>query len=189
MRSSSWPMLALPHRHHPAQRSTIPERQGEMRPDNQRSQGAMMDVETKRIHSIWAEMLSRCRNPNNKGYANYGGRGIGVCERWFSFKNFMADMGPRPRDTMLDRRNNDLGYSPDNCRWATRKEQNSNRRNCIYVDCDGERVTLREYCRRKGLRYRPIVKRIRIGIGRLMRLLLFRLGLGERHGSANSRQR
>jgi hypothetical protein len=105
-------------------------------------------------------MLDRCRNPNCKAYADYGGRGISVCERWQKFENFEADMAPRPEGGLLDREDNDGPYSPDNCRWATRKEQNSNRRNCIYVMHGEERVTLREYCRRNGLRYRPIVKRI-----------------------------
>jgi hypothetical protein len=61
---------------------------------------------------------------------------------------------------MIDRIDNAKGYSPDNCRWADRKTQNSNRRNCIYVQHGEETVTLREYCRREGLTYRPVVKRI-----------------------------
>jgi hypothetical protein len=115
---------------------------------------------SKRVYWVWADMMSRCRNPNHRGFANYGGRGIAVCERWISSANFIADMGERPEGGMLDRIDNDGPYSPENCRWATRQEQNSNRRNCIYVDCDGERVTLKEYCRRKDMTYRPVVKRI-----------------------------
>jgi hypothetical protein len=114
----------------------------------------------KRLFWIWADMRSRCRNPNHRGFKNYGGRGITVCERWEEFSAFEHDMGPRPDGLMLDRADNNGPYSPENCRWATRKEQNSNRRNCIYVDCDGDRVTLKEFCRRKSLPYRPIVKRI-----------------------------
>jgi hypothetical protein len=74
-------------------------------------------------------MIQRCTNPNTSKFHNYGGRGITVCERWrHSFPNFLADMGLRPGlDYSLDRINGDLGYSRDNCRWATRKEQNSNR--------------------------------------------------------------
>lgn len=115
---------------------------------------------SKQLYWVWADMVGRCTNPNHAAFKNYGGRGISVCERWRSFDNFSQDMGARPEGGMLDRENNDGDYEPGNCRWATRKEQNSNRRNCIYVDCDGERVTLREYCRRKNIRYRAIVKRI-----------------------------
>lgn len=114
----------------------------------------------KKLYWVWADMLSRCRNSNHAAFANYGGRGIAVSERWSSFAAFSEDMGERPLGGMLDRRDNDGPYSPDNCRWSTRTEQNSNRRNCIYVSHGGERVTLREYCRREGLTYRPIVKRI-----------------------------
>lgn len=117
-------------------------------------------LERKRLYWVWADMLSRCRNPNHRQFKDYGGRGISVCLEWKNFDAFERDMAPRPKGMMLDRKDNDLGYSPSNCRWATRKEQNSNRRNCIYVDCDGATVTLKEYCRRKGLPYRPIVKRI-----------------------------
>jgi hypothetical protein len=114
-----------------------------------------------RLYWVWAEMLSRCRNKNHKQFSDYGGRGISVCERWHVFANFKTDMGERPEGGTLERESNDGDYEPNNCRWATRKEQNSNRRNCIYVDCDGERTTLKEYCRRKNIKYRPTCKRIR----------------------------
>lgn len=124
----------------------------------------MGDRERKRLFWVWCDMRARCTSTAHRQFKDYGGRGIDVCDRWLGadgFANFLADMGPRPTGHMIERSNNDLGYSPENCRWATRKEQNSNRRNCIYVSLDGETVTLREYCRRRGLKYRPIVKRIR----------------------------
>lgn len=79
----------------------------------------------------WNAMLCRCTHPTNKMYHAYGGRGITVCERWMTFANFLADMGERPAGLTLDRINNDGNYEPDNCKWATRSEQNSNTRRSL----------------------------------------------------------
>ena len=78
---------------------------------------------------IWTGILRRCLNSNFKGFKYYGGRGIKVCESWFKFENFLADMGERPSKKLsIDRVNNDGDYEPNNCRWATSKEQYMNRR-------------------------------------------------------------
>lgn len=79
-------------------------------------------------YRCWERMKTRCQNSNNNGYKNWGGRGVSVCKRWHSFKNFYADMGSRPEGLTLERRNNDGNYEPGNCYWATWKEQNNNRR-------------------------------------------------------------
>lgn len=76
----------------------------------------------------WISMIQRCNDPNYHAYKWYGGRGIKVCERWLKFKNFFADMGERPKGMTLDRVNNDFGYFPINCRWATPSQQAKNRR-------------------------------------------------------------
>jgi hypothetical protein len=81
-----------------------------------------------RIYNIWSDMIARCERVTHQRYSSYGGRGIAVCERWRDFANFYADMGDRPEGRSLDRINNDRGYSPENCRWATPSQQMKNRR-------------------------------------------------------------
>lgn len=82
-----------------------------------------------REYRCWIDMRRRCANPGDASWLAYGGRGIAVCERWESFANFLADMGPRPeRGFSIERRDNDGNYTPVNCYWATPKQQAANRR-------------------------------------------------------------
>ena len=106
-------------------------------------------------YRIWSGIKTRCCNKENPAYPYYGGRGITICDEWQdSFEAFYRDMGPRPSsDHSIDRKDNDKGYSKENCRWATRKEQANNRRNGILYEFDGERKTLAEWCDELGLCY------------------------------------
>jgi hypothetical protein len=85
--------------------------------------GHAPDAGASPTYGSWRAMWQRCTNPGDKRWHRYGGRGITVCERWRQFDNFLHDMGERPEGKTIDRKNNDMGYSPDNCRWATAKEQ------------------------------------------------------------------
>ncbi len=104
-----------------------------------------------RIYKLWCGMIARCSNPKTKQYADYGGRGIRVCDRWKAFENFLADIGERPSPKhSLDRHpNNDGNYEPTNCRWATRKEQSANRRKMARIDQFSTEELLAELKRRR----------------------------------------
>ena len=108
-------------------------------------------------YNSWSDMRSRCRDSFNASYKHYGGRGIKVCDRWNAndgsgYLNFLADMGrkPSPRHS-LDRIDPDGDYCPENCRWATMKEQNMNKKNTTVVEWNGEKDSLTGWAKRLNM--------------------------------------
>lgn len=117
-------------------------------------------------YSTWRAMQERCHNPSHVSWAQYGGRGIFVCERWRGpdgFLHFTEDMGPRPERTTIDRIDGAKGYEPGNCRWATAKDQSANRRNSILLTFNGETLPLSEWTERLGCGKNTIDERLRRG--------------------------
>lgn len=122
-----------------------------------RDQKTTHALERHPLYATWRNMVNRCNNPSDSRWDSYGGRGIKVCDRWLETPaNFIEDMGQRPPETSLDRIDNDKGYSPDNCRWATREEQHLNRRATIWA---GQQC-LTHAAREKGISLSTVYSRI-----------------------------
>jgi len=107
-------------------------------------------------------MRKRCSGAS-EWRTNYFDRGITVCERWMKFENFLADMGECPNGLTLDRINNDEGYEPGNCRWASIVEQCNNKRTNRIITVDGVSLTVTEWSRRTGISNSAISQRLRLG--------------------------
>lgn len=116
-------------------------------------------------YRCWAKLKDRCLNPNDGSYADYGGRGITVCDRWHnSFEAFYEDMGAKPsKRHSIDRIDVNGNYEPGNCRWATPQEQAQNQRTTRFVELAGEKLALKEACRRIGAPYTSVHKRMSEG--------------------------
>ncbi|PZR92039.1 MAG: hypothetical protein DI537_14535 [Stutzerimonas stutzeri] len=115
-------------------------------------------------YRIWRGMIQRCRNPKSKDYANYGGRGIKVCDRWVdSFEAFLEDMGERPAGLQIERDDNDGHYEPANCRWATIIEQSRNKRSNRLIAHAGKTQTIKQWAHELGVSHQAIGYRLRQG--------------------------
>lgn len=139
---------------------------GCLRDENLTKHGATKRSTRKNSHEywIWNMVVQRCTNPNVKNWRDYGGRGITVCDRWLHYENFIADMGNRPTTKhSIERRDNSSGYSPENCLWATRKEQSSNKRNNHFIELFGRRQHLSAWAREYGVDHTIILSRLSRG--------------------------
>ncbi|MCL1485143.1 hypothetical protein MIH18_23680 (plasmid) [Marinobacter sp. M3C] len=119
-------------------------------------------TEVMGIYKIWSSMIQRCTNERNAKYPQYGGRGITVCDRWRDFDLFYSDVGDKPfPGATIDRIENDAGYGPGNFRWASRKEQQRNRRSNHRLTFNGATKCLAEWEEETGVKSNTILTRIR----------------------------
>jgi hypothetical protein len=116
-----------------------------------------------KTYSTWASMLQRCNNPKSKKYYMYGAVGIKVCQEWLVFDNFLSDMGERPINKTIDRIDGSKGYSKENCRWATRLEQQSNIKTNVIVEYMNEKFTLTQLSRKLNVNPATLKYRIKSG--------------------------
>lgn len=114
-------------------------------------------------YGVWFNMIRRCEQSNHKSFHQYGGRGVKVCEEWKSFAGFLSDMGERPDGYTIDRIDTNGNYEPGNCRWATQKTQQNNRRNNRLLTANGLTMTMQAWAEVNGLTADAISKRIDSG--------------------------
>lgn len=114
-------------------------------------------------YRTWQAMVTRCTNIAVKSYEDYGARGISVCARWMLFENFLADMGEKPPGMSIERVDNNKGYYPDNCKWATKLEQARNTRANRYVEYRGKTMTQAEFAKAIGHNQSTVSYRLRSG--------------------------
>jgi hypothetical protein len=113
-----------------------------------------------KAYKSWAAMKKRCYNEKDKSFHHYGGRGIFVCERWHIFENFLSDMGEPDAGLSIERVDNNGPYSPDNCRWATQREQTQNTRRTRYVCFKGVTKPISVWCSELGLKYESVRRQL-----------------------------
>lgn len=118
----------------------------------------------KEEYRAWRNMRQRCLNPKVPNYHRYGGRGITICEQWGSFEVFLEDMGRKPsKERSLERRDNNEGYSPSNCYWASQEQQDNNKERTIRLEYDGKSLSLAQWAKVTGMSYDHIRSRYRMG--------------------------
>jgi hypothetical protein len=116
-----------------------------------------------KLYMVWANIKTRCYNPNATAFEHYGGRGIKMCDRWKKFENFLADMGVPKEGMTIERIDVNGNYEPSNCKWASFMEQGANKRNSRMLTVYGERMHLSEAARRYGVKMQTIWRRLKYG--------------------------
>ena len=125
---------------------------GELAAKRIKEQSVTHGLSRSRTHNCWCYLKQRTGNENNQAWADYGGRGIVIEDpRWFTFDNFLADMGECPEGMTIDRINNERGYCKDNCRWSHSKEQGRNKRNNRILEHAGRRLCVAEWAEETGV--------------------------------------
>jgi hypothetical protein len=116
-----------------------------------RTSAPLLGRKHKRAYKSWVGLRQRCTNPDNPSFAYYGGKGVTFCERWECFDNFLSDMGDPAPGLTLERIDVNGNYSPENCRWATKKEQSRNRTTSRFITAFGKTRSLVDWCQETGL--------------------------------------
>lgn len=132
--------------------------------DRSLSHGGRVGMAKTKAYVAWTNMRARCENAARPDFMNYGGRGINVCDRWMKFENFLADMGEPLANTSLDRIDNARGYSPDNCRWASRRQQARNKRTTVMHEYAGRSMCLTDWSDELGIGRVTLLKRLQRGV-------------------------
>lgn len=129
--------------------------------DSARERATKHGLRLHPLYTTWKGMRQRCNDSRSSSYALYGGRGITVCERWKSFASFLEDMGEKPSpDHTIERKNNNLGYSKDNCMWAASEIQANNKRNNRIFTLGDKAMTLAQWAREIGVPRRTLALRM-----------------------------
>lgn len=140
---------------------------GCLREENLKTASTTHGDSYSKLYGVYKSIIDRCYNPNNKRFKDYGGRGITVCDEWkdsyISFKMWAMSSGYKD-GLSIDRENNDLGYSPSNCRWATRIVQQNNMRRNHIVDYNGQSKTIAEWSRELNISYDKLWNVIKKGL-------------------------
>ena len=147
--------------------STTIARSSDLNNGHRKSCGCLTHGMSKsRVYRIWHNIKSRCENPNCPEFRDYGGRGIEVCEEWknsfVAFRDWALANGYRD-DLTIEREDNDGNYCPENCRWATKKEQANNRRSAHLVTYNGETCSITEWAEKTGIKMNTILWRLNHG--------------------------